>query len=70
MLTGVIPATEKALARAGLSIGDIGAFEVNEAFASVLAAWLAETGADPSSPTPTAARSRSATRSAPRARGS
>ena len=36
MLTGVIPATEKALARSGLSISDIGAFEVNEAFASVL----------------------------------
>jgi acetyl-CoA acyltransferase len=47
MLTGVIPATEKALARSGLSISDIGAFEVNEAFASVLAAWLQETGADP-----------------------
>jgi acetyl-CoA acyltransferase len=47
MLTGVIPATEKVLARSGLSIGDIGAFEVNEAFASVVAAWLAETGADP-----------------------
>jgi acetyl-CoA acyltransferase len=46
MLTGVIPATEKVLARAGLSISDIGAFEVNEAFASVIAAWLAETGAD------------------------
>jgi acetyl-CoA acyltransferase len=47
MLTGVIPATQKVLARSGLSIADIGAFEVNEAFASVLAAWLAETGADP-----------------------
>jgi acetyl-CoA acyltransferase len=47
MLTGPIPATERVLARAGLSIGDIGAFEVNEAFASVLAAWYAETGADP-----------------------
>jgi acetyl-CoA acyltransferase len=46
MLTGVIPATQKVLARSGLSISDIGAFEVNEAFASVLAAWLAETGAD------------------------
>ena len=46
MLTGVIPATQKVLARSGLSIADIGAFEVNEAFASVLAAWLAETGAD------------------------
>jgi len=47
MLTGVIPATEKVLARAGLTIDDIGTFEVNEAFASVVAAWLAETGADP-----------------------
>jgi acetyl-CoA acyltransferase len=47
MLTGPIPATAKALARSGLSIGDIGAFEVNEAFAPVPLAWLAETGADP-----------------------
>jgi len=47
MLTGPIPATAKALARSGLSIEDIGAFEVNEAFASVPLAWLAETGADP-----------------------
>ena len=47
MLTGPIPATEKVLAKAGLTIGDIGAFEVNEAFASVVGAWLAETGADP-----------------------
>lgn len=47
MLTGPIPATEKALKRSGLAIGDIGAFEVNEAFASVPMAWLAETGADP-----------------------
>ncbi|MBP2471218.1 acetyl-CoA acyltransferase [Crossiella equi] len=47
MLTGVIPATRKVLARAGLAIGDIDAFEVNEAFASVVLAWLAETGADP-----------------------
>jgi len=46
MLTGPIPATEKVLARAGLGIGDIGAFEVNEAFAPVPLAWLAETGAD------------------------
>jgi len=46
-LTGVIPATAKALARAGLTIRDIGAFEVNEAFAPVVLAWLAETGADP-----------------------
>nr|MBS1901426.1 thiolase family protein [Actinomycetota bacterium] len=47
MLTGPIPATAKALERAGLGIGDIGAFEVNEAFAPVVLAWLAETGADP-----------------------
>ncbi|WP_338182878.1 acetyl-CoA C-acyltransferase [Jatrophihabitans sp.] len=47
MLTGPIPATAKVLARAGLSIDDIGVFEVNEAFAPVPLAWLAETGADP-----------------------
>ncbi|WP_295010444.1 thiolase family protein [uncultured Microbacterium sp.] len=47
MLTGPIPATEKVLARAGLGIDDIGAFEVNEAFAPVVLAWLRETGADP-----------------------
>ncbi|NMO00451.1 thiolase family protein [Gordonia sp. TBRC 11910] len=47
MLTGVIPATEKVLARAGLTIADIDVFEVNEAFSSVVLAWLAETGADP-----------------------
>jgi acetyl-CoA acyltransferase len=47
MLTAPIPATAKALARAGLKINDIGAYEVNEAFAPVPLAWLAETGADP-----------------------
>ncbi len=47
MLTGPIPATEKVLRKACLGIGDIGVFEVNEAFASVPLAWLAETGADP-----------------------
>jgi acetyl-CoA acyltransferase len=46
MLTGPIPATQKALARAGLTIGDIGVYEVNEAFASVPLAWLAELAAD------------------------
>ncbi len=45
MLTGPIAATEKALAKSGLSIDDIGAFEINEAFAPVPLAWLAETGA-------------------------
>ena len=47
MLTGPIPATALALKRSGLSIDDIGVFEVNEAFAPVPLAWLAETGADP-----------------------
>ena len=46
MLTAPIPATQKALARSGLSIDDIGVFEVNEAFAPVPLAWLAELGAD------------------------
>ncbi|MBM7504064.1 thiolase family protein [Agromyces aurantiacus] len=46
MLTGVIPATERVLDRAGLSHDDIDAYEVNEAFASVPLAWLAETGAE------------------------
>jgi acetyl-CoA acyltransferase len=45
MLTAPIPATAKVLARAGLRIDEIGAYEVNEAFASVPLAWLAETGA-------------------------
>jgi acetyl-CoA acyltransferase len=47
MLTGPIPATQKALEKAGLSIDEIDIFEVNEAFASVPLAWLRETGADP-----------------------
>lgn len=46
MLTGVVPATAKVLERAGLTHDDIDAYEVNEAFASVPLAWLAETGAD------------------------
>lgn len=41
MLTGPIPATAKALAKSGLGLADIGAFEVNEAFASVTLAWQA-----------------------------
>ncbi|WP_040872115.1 thiolase family protein [Nocardia exalbida] len=48
MLTGPIPATEKVLRKAGLALADIGVFEVNEAFAPVPLAWLAETGADES----------------------
>lgn len=46
MLTGVIPATEKVLARAGLTLADINLFEVNEAFAPVVLAWAHDTGAD------------------------
>ncbi len=47
MLTAPIPATKKALARSGLTIDEIGAFEVSEAFAPVPLAWLADLGADP-----------------------
>ncbi|MEV8514109.1 acetyl-CoA C-acetyltransferase [Dactylosporangium sp. NPDC051484] len=47
MLTGPIPATARALARAGLTIGDIDLVEINEAFVPVVLSWLAETGADP-----------------------
>jgi len=47
MLTGPIPATEKALRRSGLSISDIDHYEVNEAFASVPMAWQAHFDADP-----------------------
>ena len=47
MLTAPIPATQKALARSGLRIDEIGAFEVNEAFAPVPLAWLTELGAEP-----------------------
>ncbi|MEV4737415.1 MULTISPECIES: thiolase family protein [unclassified Microbacterium] len=46
MLTGPIPATRRILERAGLSIDDLDAYEVNEAFASVPLAWAAEVGAD------------------------
>jgi acetyl-CoA acyltransferase len=44
MLTAPIPATAKVLTRAGLTLSDIGAYEVNEAFAPVPLAWLASTG--------------------------
>jgi acetyl-CoA acyltransferase len=47
MLTAVIPATRKLLQRAGLDISQIDAFEVNEAFASVVLAWAKDLGADP-----------------------
>lgn len=47
MLEGPIPATQKALARAGLTINDMDLYEVNEAFAPVPIAWLKATGANP-----------------------
>jgi acetyl-CoA C-acetyltransferase/acetyl-CoA acyltransferase len=46
MLSGPIPATQKVLARAGLSLADIDLLEINEAFASVVLAWQRATGAD------------------------
>jgi acetyl-CoA acyltransferase len=52
MLTAPIPATRKALARAGLRIDEIGAFEINEAFAPVPMAWQLELGADAKSLNP------------------
>ncbi|MEY2418152.1 MAG: acetyl-CoA acyltransferase [Actinomycetota bacterium] len=48
MLTGPIPATEKAIARSGLSLDDIDIFEINEAFASVALAWMKEYPSVPS----------------------
>jgi len=47
MLTAPMPATEHALAKAGLSIDDIDVVEINEAFASIPMAWIKDTGADP-----------------------
>jgi acetyl-CoA acyltransferase len=47
MLTGVVPATRRILERSGLSIDDLDAYEVNEAFATVPLVWLRELGADP-----------------------
>ena len=52
MLSAPIPATQKALDKSGLSVEDIGVFEVNEAFAPVPMAWLAEIGADPAKVNP------------------
>ncbi|MBG0827693.1 acetyl-CoA C-acetyltransferase [Planomonospora sp. ID67723] len=52
MLTAPIPATQKALKRAGLSIDDIDVTEINEAFAPVPLAWLKEIGADPAKVNP------------------
>ena len=47
MLEAPIPATHRALEKAGMKIDDIDLFEVNEAFASVPVAWLKDTNADP-----------------------
>ena len=46
LLSAPSPATQKLLKKSGLSIGDIGAYEVNEAFAPVPLAWLKDIGAD------------------------
>jgi acetyl-CoA acyltransferase len=46
MLTGPIPATKKVLERANLTLADIGVFEANEAFASVVLAWMSSIGVD------------------------
>ncbi len=46
MLDGPIPATKKVLEKAGLSLDDIDMIEINEAFASVVLAWVKELGAD------------------------
>ena len=47
MLTAPISATEYALKKSGMQLSDIDLVEINEAFASVVMAWLAETGYDP-----------------------
>ncbi|MFE3000247.1 acetyl-CoA C-acetyltransferase [Nocardia sp. NPDC059246] len=52
LLSAPIPATQHALKRAGMSIDDIDAVEINEAFAPVVLAWLAEIGADPAKVNP------------------
>ncbi len=52
MLTAPIPATQHALKRTGMSIDDIDVVEINEAFAPVVLAWLAEIGADPAKVNP------------------
>ena len=52
MLTGPVPATQRVLDRSGLKLSDIGAFEINEAFATVLSVWQREIGADPAQVNP------------------
>jgi acetyl-CoA C-acetyltransferase len=46
MLSAPIPATKRALQKAGMTIDDIDLVEINEAFAPVVMAWMRETGAD------------------------
>lgn len=53
MLDGPIPATHKILARAGLTIDQIDTIEINEAFASVVLAWMREIQPDPARVNPT-----------------
>ncbi len=69
MLTAAIPATERVLERARLTVGDIDLFEVNEAFASAVIAWSAEIEPDMSRVNVNGGRSRSVTRSARAAPG-
>jgi acetyl-CoA C-acetyltransferase len=69
MLTAPIPATQRALKKAGMALGDIDLVEINEAFASVVLAWLKETGPTRPGSTSTAAPSPSATRWGPPGRG-
>ena len=69
MLTGPIPATQKLLERNGMTMDDIDLVEINEAFASVVAPGGASSSPTWTGSTSTAARSRSATRSARPARG-
>ena len=52
MLTGPIDATNRLLERAGISIGDIDLFEINEAFASIVLAWEREVKPDPAAVNP------------------
>ena len=70
MLTGPIPATQKVLARAGLTLDDIDAFEVNEAFAPRAAGLAGASSATDANAQPARRRDRPrATRSAPPAPG-
>ena len=66
MLTGPIPATGRLLKRTGVALAEIGVYEVNEAFAPVPLAWLADIGADPDRLNPLGGRDRARpSRSAP-----